>query len=284
MRFLKRLLGLGGTGADGSDAGTESPRDILMIVTKTPDEIQKMRAAGRVVHAALKAMGEAIVPGKTTTHDLEEIAIRVLSSARAESPFLGYAPHSHPPFPAWTCISVNEEVVHGIPGRRVLQEGDIVSCDVGAKLNGWYADSAWTFPVGRVSPEVDRLLKVGQEALYKAIAQAKAGNRVGDISHAIERHARQNGFSVVHEMVGHGVGRKLHEEPQVPCHGKPNSGPVLREGMTIAIEPMVNQGKRDIESLGDDWTIVTADRKRSAHFEHTVAVTRNGAVILTQGE
>ena len=255
-----------------------------MIVLKTQGEIAKIRAAGRVVHAALKAMGEAIIPGKTTTHELEEIAIRILANNRAESPFLGYAPHDHPPYPAWTCISVNEEVVHGIPGRRVLQEGDIVSCDVGAKLNGWYADSAWTFPVGRVAPETEKLLRVAEEALYKAIAQAKAGNRVGDISHSIERYARQNGFSVVHEMVGHGVGRSLHEEPQVPCHGRANTGPVLKEGMTIAIEPMVNAGKRDIEGLSDDWTIVTADRKRSAHFEHTVAITRNGAVILTQGE
>src|SRR5437763_10006069 len=137
-----------------------------MVVLKTEDEIAKMRAAGRVVHKALQAMGEAIVPGKTTTHDLEQVAIRILSEHKAESPFLGYAPHNHPPYPAWTCISVNEQVVHGIPGRRVLEEGDIVSCDVGAKLNGWYADSAWTFPVGRVSPQVDRLLKVGEEALY----------------------------------------------------------------------------------------------------------------------
>jgi methionyl aminopeptidase len=255
-----------------------------MIVIKNEQEIEKMRAAGRVVHKALKAMGEAIVPGKTTTHDLEAIAIRVLADHRAESPFLGYAPHNHPPYPAWTCISVNEEVVHGIPGRRVLQEGDIVSCDVGAKLNGWYADSAWTFPVGQVSPETDRLLKVAQEALYKAIGEAKAGRRIGDISNAIEQHSRRNGFTVVHEMVGHGVGRSLHEEPQVPCHGRANTGPVLKEGMTIAIEPMVNAGRREIESLSDEWTIVTADRKQSAHFEHTVAITKNGAVILTQGD
>jgi methionyl aminopeptidase len=255
-----------------------------MVTLKSTSDIEKMRAAGRVVHAALKAMGEAIVPGETTTHDLERVAIRVLSEHDAESPFLGYAPHNHPPYPAWTCISVNEEVVHGIPGRRVLREGDIVSCDVGVKLNGWYADSAWTFPVGKVSPEVERLLKVTEEALYRGIAQAKAGNRIGDIGCAIERFSRQHGFSVVHEMVGHGVGRSLHEEPQVPCHGKPGTGALLKEGMTLAIEPMVNAGRREIEALSDEWTIVTSDRKMSAHFEHTVAITKNGALILTQGE
>lgn len=253
-----------------------------MILLKTDGEIEKMRTAGRVVHQALQAMGAAIVPGKTTTHDLERVAIEVLSSHKAESPFLGYAPHNHPPYPAWTCISVNEEVVHGIPGRRVLQDGDIVSCDVGVKLNGWFADSAWTFPVGNVSREVERLLRVTEEALFKGIEKAKIGNRIGDISHAIERHARQNGFSVVHEMVGHGVGRSLHEEPQVPCHGKPGTGPTIREGMTIAIEPMVNAGKRDIEALEDQWTIVTADRRLSAHFEHTIAITQNGTAILTR--
>jgi Methionine aminopeptidase len=149
-------------------------------------------------------MKAAIIPGKSTTADLERAAIEVLSKHGADSPFLGYAPHDHPPFPAWTCISVNEQVVHGVPSRRVLQEGDIVSCDVGARLNGYYADSAWTFPVGHVSKETERLLKVTEEALYKGLAQAKAGNRIGDIAHAVERHARQNGFSVVREMVGHG--------------------------------------------------------------------------------
>jgi methionyl aminopeptidase len=255
-----------------------------MVILKSPEEIERMRAAGRVVHKALQAMRAAIVPGKSTTHELEEAAIDVLAQHGADSPFLGYAPHSHPPFPAWTCISVNEQVVHGIPGRRVLQEGDIVSCDVGVRLNGYYADSAWTFPVGRVSSEADRLLRVTEEALYKGLAQAKAGNTLGDVGHAIERHARQNGFAVVREMVGHGVGRSLHEEPQIPNYGKPGKGLLLREGMTLAIEPMVNLGTREIQALDDEWTIVTSDRKLSAHFEHTVAITRNGALILTQGE
>jgi len=255
-----------------------------MIILKTLEEIEKMRAAGRVVYAALKAMGAAIVPGKTTTNDLEQIAVHILSQHGASSPFLGYSPLNHPPYPAWTCISVNEEVVHGIPGRRVLQEGDIVGCDVGVKLNGYYADSAWTFPVGRIAPETARLLRVAKEALYKGIAQAKPGHRLGDIGHAIERYVRQNGFSVVRDMVGHGVGRSLHEDPQVPNYGKPGTGDLLREGMTLAIEPMVNAGKQDIEALSDEWTIVTSDRTLSAHFEHTVAITRNGPVILTQGD
>lgn len=255
-----------------------------MIILKTPREVEKMRAAGRVVYEALQAMQRAIVPGQTTTYDLEQIAVQVLTRYGASSPFLGYAPMNHPPFPAWTCISVNEEVVHGIPGRRVLREGDIVSCDVGACLNGYYADSAWTFPVGRVSEEVARLLRVTREALYKGIAQAKVGNRLGDVGHAIYRHVVQNGFSVVRDMVGHGVGRSLHEEPQVPNYGRAGTGVLLQEGMTIAIEPMVNMGRREIEALPDEWTIVTSDRSYSAHFEHTIAITRNGARILTQGD
>lgn len=255
-----------------------------MIILKSAEEIARMRAAGRIVYEALQAMKAAIIPGKSTTADLERAAIEVLSKHGADSPFLGYAPHDHPPFPAWTCISVNEQVVHGVPSRRVLQEGDIVSCDVGARLNGYYADSAWTFPVGHVSKETERLLKVTEEALYKGLAQAKAGNRIGDIAHAVERHARQNGFSVVREMVGHGVGRSLHEDPQVPNFGKPGTGTVLKAGMTIAVEPMVNEGKKDIVALDDQWTVVTSDRRLSAHFEHTIAVTRNGPLILTQGE
>jgi methionyl aminopeptidase len=254
-----------------------------MILYKSADEIKKMRAAGCVVHEALQAMKDAILPGKSTTHDLEKAAVAVLTRYGADSAFLGYAPHGHPPYPAYTCISVNEEVVHGIPGRRVLVEGDIVSCDCGVKLNGYFADSAWTFPVGRVSPHVDRLLKVTEEALYRGIDQVKPGGRLGDVGYAIERHARQGGFSIVREMVGHGVGKSLHEEPQIPNHGKRGTGVLLKEGMTLAIEPMVNMGRGDIEALSDEWTIVTSDRRYSAHFEHTVAITSNGAQILTQG-
>jgi methionyl aminopeptidase len=254
-----------------------------MIVTKSPSEIAKMRSAGRVVHSALQAMRSAIAPG-ATTYDLEQAAIEVLTRNGAASPFLGYAPSDHPPYPAWTCISVNEQVVHGIPGRRVMQAGDIVSCDVGAVLDDYYADSAWTFPVGAVSADAERLLRVGEAALHEGIAQARAGNRVGDIGHAIERYVARAGFSVVHDLVGHGVGRALHEEPQVPNFGRAGTGALLEPGMTLAIEPMVNAGKRHVEALGDLWTIVTADRKLSAHFEHTVAITSNGAAILTQGD
>jgi len=214
--------------------------------------------------------------------DLERAAALAITEKGGTSAFLGYAPDGHPPYPAWTCISVNEEVIHGIPGKRVLQEGDVVGCDVGVKLDGYFADSAWTFPVGRQSARTERLLAVAQEALYAGIEQAKLGGRVGDIGAAIERHVRRQGFTVVHEMVGHGVGRYLHEAPQIPNHGRRGTGPLLVEGTTLAIEPMVNMGGRQIEVLKDSWTIVTRDRSRSAHFEHTVAVTRNGARILTQ--
>jgi methionyl aminopeptidase len=254
------------------------------IILKSAADLERMRASGRVVARALNAMRDAIVPGKTTTNDLELIAVKVLSEAGASSPFLGYQPVNHPPYPAWTCISVNEEVVHGVPGRRVLVEGDIVGCDVGANVSGFYADGAWTFPVGRVSRDAERLLKVSEEALWVGIEQARVGRRVGDISHAIQRFVRKNGYTVVREMVGHGIGRSLHEDPQVPNYGKAGSGDLLRDGMTFCIEPMVNAGRKDIEALPDEWTIVTSDRSLSAHFEHTIAVTRNGTMILTQGE
>ncbi len=261
--------------------GTRAKEDIQ---PKTPDEIVKIHAAGRIVRYALEAMRDAIVPGVSSTSDLERAAARAITEKGGTSAFLGYAPMGHPPYPAWTCISVNEEVIHGIPGRRVLQSGDIVGCDVGVKLDGYFADGAWTFPVGRVEAEIERLLATAEEALFQGIAQARTGHRVGDIGAAIERHVRRRGFSVVHEMVGHGVGRALHEAPQVPNHGRPGTGPLLLEGTTLAIEPMVNMGSRQIEVLNDGWTIVTHDRKMSAHFEHTVAVTRNGAMILTQGD
>jgi len=255
-----------------------------MVIIKTEDEIARIREAGRIVYAALQAMKAAIKPGVSTTFDLEREAIRVISKAGGESPFLGYAPHGHPPYPAWTCISVNEAVVHGIPGRRVLQEGDIVSCDVGVKLNGFYADSAWTFPVGKISEAAEKLLKITEESLYKALSQARPGNRLGDVGNAVEKHVKPHGFTVVKEMVGHGVGKKLHEDPQIPNYGKPGTGLLLREGMTVAIEPMINAGRSEIVALDDQWTVVTIDRKLSAHFEHTVAITKNGALILTQGD
>jgi methionyl aminopeptidase len=254
-----------------------------MIVLKSREEIEKMRKAGRVVHKVLKEVGDAIVPG-VTTGELEDLAARIISESGGFSPFLGYAPHGHPPFPAWTCISVNEEIVHGIPGRRALNEGDIVTVDCGVELNGYLADSAWTYGVGNIAPQAERLLKITKEALFKGIAQAKPGKRIGDISHAVQRYAESNGYSVVRELVGHGVGKTLHEEPQVANFGKPNKGPALQCGMTFAIEPMINAGRRDIKYLDDRWTIVTADRSLSAHFEHTVAIVPDGAMILTNGE
>lgn len=233
---------------------------------KTRDEIEKIRAAGRVVHKVLRTVGEAVKPG-ITTGELEDIASRIISENGGTSPFLGYAPTGHPPYPAYTCISVNEEIVHGIPGRRALEEGDIVTIDCGVELNGYIGDSAWTFPVGRISPQAERLLKITEEALFKGIAQAKAGKRVHDISKAVQRHAEINGYSVVRELTGHGVGRSLHEEPQIPNFVSRDKGPILQCGMTFAIEPMVNAGRKEITYGDDRWTITTEDGSLSAHFE-----------------
>ncbi len=210
------------------------------------------------------------------------MAARIISEHGGTSPFLGYAPGGHPPFPAWTCISVNEEVVHGVPGRRVLQEGDIVTVDCGVELEGWMADSAWTFGVGKISPQAEKLLRVTEEALYKGIEKARNGNRTGDIGYAVQKYAETHGFSVVRELTGHGVGTELHEELQVPNHGARGRGDLLRCGMTFAIEPMLNVGKQDIKYHDDGWTIVTADGKLSAHFEHTVAIVDGGVQILTK--
>lgn len=254
-----------------------------MIILKSRAEIEKMRAAGRVVHKVLQETGKASAPG-VTTGELEDLASRIISESGGSSPFLGYAPVGHPPYPAWTCISVNEEIVHGIPGRRVLKEGDIVTIDCGVELNGFMADSAWTFPVGRVSPQTQRLLKVTEEALYKGIAQARPGHRISDISRAVQRHAESHGYSVVRELTGHGVGRSLHEEPQVPNYGTSGKHIFLECGMTFAIEPMINAGRKAIKYLDDRWTIITADRSLSAHFEHTVAITDRGMEILTNGD
>jgi methionyl aminopeptidase len=253
------------------------------IHLKTHQEIEKIRAAGRVVNRVLKTCGAAVRPG-ITTGELEDIASRIISESGGTSPFLGYAPTGHPPYPAYTCISLNDEIVHGIPGRRALKEGDIVTIDCGVELNGFIADSAWTFGVGQLSPQAERLLKVTEEALYRGIAQAKPGKRVVDISKAVQRHAESNGYSVVRELTGHGVGRSLHEEPQIPNFVSRDKGPILQCGMTFAIEPMVNAGKKEVEYLDDRWTIVTEDGSLSAHFEHTVAIVPSGAVILTNGE
>lgn len=246
-----------------------------MITIKSQRELDLMRRAGRVVAEVLHQLEQAVRPG-ITTHELDMIAERYIKRADCRPAFKGY--HG---FPATICASVNEEVVHGIPSLRRLRDGDIISIDVGAVYKGYYGDAAATFPVGDVEPETLRLLEVTKESLYRGIAQAAAGNHLTDISHAVQAYVEENGFSVVRNYVGHGIGSQMHEEPQVPNFGKPGRGPRLQAGMAVAIEPMVNMGTWQVETLQDNWTVVTLDRKWSAHFEHTVAVCPQGPVILT---
>jgi methionyl aminopeptidase len=250
-----------------------------VIVCRSAAELERMRAAGRLVGEVLTALTPKVAPGVTTA-ELDEIAEKLIVDAGAIPAFKGY--HG---YPATICASINEEVIHGIPsGHRVLQEGDILSIDVGASLDGYFGDSAITLPVGPVSEEAANLLRVTEEALYKAIDVVKPGGRVSDIGHAVQRHVEAYGFSVVREFVGHGIGQRMHEEPQVPNYGEAGRGPRLAEGMVLAIEPMVNAGKPAVKVLSDGWTAVTRDRSLSAHFEHTVAVTASGAWILTARE
>jgi methionyl aminopeptidase len=250
-----------------------------VIVCRSAAELEKMRAAGRLVGEVLTALTPTVVPGVTTA-ELDEVAEKMITDAGAIPAFKGY--HG---YPATICSSINEEVIHGIPsGQRVLREGDILSIDVGASLEGYFGDSAITVPVGQVSEEAARLLTVTEEALYKAIEVARPGGRVSDIGHAVQKHVEAYGFSVVREFVGHGIGQKMHEEPQVPNYGEAGRGPRLAEGMVLAIEPMVNAGKPAVKVLSDGWTAVTRDKSLSAHFEHTVAITASGAWILTARE
>ena len=250
-----------------------------MIVCRSAAELEKMRAAGRLVGEVLTALTPSVVPGVTTA-ELDEVAEKMITDAGAIPAFKGY--HG---YPATICSSINEEVIHGIPsGQRVLREGDILSIDVGASLEGYFGDSAITLPVGQVSEEAARLLTVTEEALYKAIEVARPGGRVSDLGHAVQKHVEAYGFSVVREFVGHGIGQKMHEEPQVPNYGEAGRGPRLAEGMVLAIEPMVNAGKPAVKVLSDGWTAVTRDKSLSAHFEHTVAITASGAWILTARE
>jgi len=238
-----------------------------------------MREAGRLVGDLLAELATMVAPGVTTA-DLDAVAERRIARAGAVAAFKGY--HG---YPATICASINEEVIHGIPsGRRLLNDGDIISIDVGASLNGYYGDSAITLPVGQVSEEAATLLRVTEEALYKAIERVRPGNRISDIGHAVQKHVEAYGFSVVREFVGHGIGQRMHEEPQVPNYGDPGRGPRLAEGMVLASEPMVNAGKPAVKVLGDGWTAVTRDSSLSAHFEHTVAVTADGPWILTARE
>jgi methionyl aminopeptidase len=257
-----------------------------MVRLKTADEIALMRRAGAVVAEALAAMRDSIVPNVTTTLDLDEIAAEILKRNGATSAFLGYKPpFSHVAYQYNTCLSVNEEVVHGVPSKkRVLHEGDIIGLDMGASIDGWYADAAITVPVGQVSAAARNLLIVTQEALMKGIAQAKPGNYMGDVSSAVQKHAERARYGVVKSLVGHGIGRTPHEEPQVPNYGRPGRGLLLKPGMTFCIEPMINLKTEEVDHvIGDDWTIVTIDGSLSAHFEHTIAVTEHGPEILTGG-
>lgn len=247
-----------------------------MITLKKPHEIAKMREAGRLLARAMRITSESIVPGKTTLLELDALADRIIREGGGIPSFLDYKK-----YPSATCISANDTVVHGIPDGTVLVEGDIVSLDFGVILDDWHADSAWTFAVGAISTDAQKLMNVTKECLNQGIAKAKIGNRVGDVSSAIQRYAEGHGYGVVRDLVGHGIGRSLHEPPNVPNFGKPGTGVVIREGMTMCIEPMINQGTAKVNILKDGWTVKTADGKLSAHFEHTVAITRDGPQILT---
>jgi len=255
-----------------------------MIIRKSPAELEKMRKAGLLVYQILQRLRQMVQPGVTTL-DLEVEAERMMKDAGAKPAFKDYyVPAAGGRYPFVLCTSVNEEVVHGMPSaKRVLKEGDIVSIDTGVAIDGYFGDSAITVPVGRISAEAQRLLEVTEESLELAIGQMKAGNRLFDVCGAIERHVTQNGFSVVREFVGHGIGASLHEEPQVPNYvDRRNENPRLKEGMVLAIEPMVNAGRPETKVLGDRWTAVTCDGSLAAHFEHTVAVTSNGPWVLTR--
>lgn len=247
-----------------------------MITLKTDKELTYMRDAGRVVAGALKEVASVVKPGVTTA-ELDRLAESFIIARGARPAFKGLYG-----FPSTICASPNEQVVHGIPSLRVLENGDIISIDVGAEINGFFGDCAVTVPVGEVDDDTSLLLKVTEESLYVGITQAVEGNRLSDISHAVQKHVENNGFSVVRDYVGHGIGKSMHEEPQVPNFGRAGRGPRLQAGMTLAIEPMVNMGTHEVTTLPDNWTVVTKDMKKSAHFEHTIAITEDKPEILTR--
>ncbi|WP_082235750.1 type I methionyl aminopeptidase [Halobacillus massiliensis] len=246
-----------------------------MIICKTPRELEIMREAGRIVALTHQQMKKNIRPG-ITTGELDKIADQFIRSMDAIPSFKGYNG-----FRGSICASVNEELVHGIPGDRVLKDGDIISIDIGAKYQGYHGDSAWTYPVGTVDESTAELLRVTEESLFKGLDEAKPNVRLSNISHAIQSYVEAEGLSIVREYVGHGVGQDLHEDPQIPHYGPPNKGPRLKQGMVLAVEPMVNAGSRYVKTLGDQWTVVTQDGKKCAHFEHTIAITEEGYEILT---
>jgi methionyl aminopeptidase len=248
----------------------------VAVYTRSREEIEKIRAAAQLVGMTLRELGRSLRPGITTA-ELDTLAETFIRDHGGRPAFKGYRG-----FPASICPSVNEEVVHGIPGPRVLREGDLVGIDVGVEMNGYYGDAAWTFGVGPVSAEAERLMQVTRESLMLGIAQARPGNRVGDISNAVQSYVEREGFSVVRALVGHGIGREMHEEPAVPNFGPPGRGPRLMTGYVLAIEPMVNVGGPDVETRSDGWTVATKDGTLSAHFEHTVAVGPDGPEILSE--
>lgn len=247
-----------------------------MISIKSPREIELLRIAGEITGSTHNYLKPFIKPG-ITTKELDRLAEDYIRGRGATPSFKGYDG-----FPGTICASINEEVVHGIPSNRKLKEGDIISIDIGACYKGYHGDSAWTYPVGKISEEKEYLLKHTEESLFQGLSVIKDGIKVGDIGYAVSKYAKEHKLSVVEELVGHGVGTNVHEEPDVPNYGKQNTGPVLKEGMVIAVEPMLNLGTRHIYILDDDWTIITADDKPSAHFEHTVLITKDGYEILTR--
>jgi methionyl aminopeptidase len=247
-----------------------------MIIIRSPREIEQIRKANVVVAEVLERLKTLVVPG-VTTDELDGISEEIILSKGAVPAFKGYRG-----YPKTLCVSINEEVVHGIPNKRRLKEGDIVSIDVGSNLHGYFGDAAITLPVGEINPEGKRLLEVTEKALSIGIGMAKVGNRLFDISHAVQAWVESNGFSVVRDFVGHGIGKSLHEDPQIPNFGSPNQGPRLEKGMIFALEPMVNEGTYEVRVLDDGWTVVTADGKPSAHFEHTIAITDGEAEILSR--
>ena len=247
-----------------------------MIHLKSHEEIEKIHTAGRILAEALKKVSQIVSPG-ITTEKLDKTAAELVKKQNARCAFYGYRG-----YPKNICVSVNEEVVHGIPGARKLKEGDIVGIDIGVELDGFFADAAITIGVGRISQQAEKLIEITKKALHKAIDVALLGNKLFDISYAIQQEAEASGFSVVRDLVGHGTGLSIHEDPQVPNFGLPHMGPILKEGMVLAIEPMINLGGYKVEILKDGWTYVTADRSLSAHFEHTIAITGEGPKILTE--
>ncbi len=247
-----------------------------MIIIKNDKQLELMREAGRIVGLCHSEIKKMIKPG-VTTNQINDLVEKVIRDNGATPSFLGYGG-----FPASVCASVNECVVHGFPNDKPLDEGDIVSIDIGANYQGYHGDSAWTYPVGKLSDENQMLLKETEESLWRGLEKVKAGIHLSDVSHAIEQHALKHNLGIVREFAGHGVGSELHESPEILNYGKPKRGPILKAGMTLAIEPMLNLGKDNVKILADGWTVITVDKKNSAHFEHTIVVTKEGYEILTK--